>query len=56
MSPAFSQEGKGFVVKLNNDTVVLKTVKLDRKKRSVNSEDYKGRKVGFKAEEVLGVM
>jgi hypothetical protein len=55
IAPAFSQEGQGYIVKLNNDTVVLKIIRLDRKKRSVNCEGHNNRRVSFKAEEVLGV-
>jgi hypothetical protein len=50
-----SQEGQGYVVSLNNDTVFMRSIKIDRKKRAVNCEGFSGKKAGFKAAEVLSV-
>lgn len=53
--PLISQEGQGYVIRVNNDTVTFKTIELDRKKRGVNCVDHNGRRFEFDAEEVFRI-
>ena len=53
--PLFSQEGAGYLIKLNHDTIAFKTIRVDRRKTALTCEDHKGRRIGFKAEEVLRI-
>jgi hypothetical protein len=48
----FSQEHKDYIVKLNNDTVFTKVIKIDKKMKSVLFEEN-GKKIRYETKDVL---
>lgn len=49
-----SQEKIDYIVKLNNDTVLIKGIKMDSKIKNVICEE-KGRKIKYRAKDILAV-
>ncbi|MBK7669050.1 MAG: hypothetical protein IPJ32_17940 [Sphingobacteriaceae bacterium] len=52
ISTLFSQENSDYVVKLNKDTVFLKSIKMDSKVRNVICEGN-GKKIKYQAKDIL---
>lgn len=54
VSSLFSQESKDYLIKLNQDTLFLKVIKLDRQYKKVMCE-LKGRKLSYPAKDLLEI-
>ena len=54
ISLLLSQEYKNYIVKLNNDTVLTKVIKIDKKMKNVLCEEN-GKKIRYKTKDVLAL-